>query len=68
MNRFMKSALSLSALLLTLAAFTPQQADAQQYGRNRSDIVLVTPTGEILEYVPPAAASFMPTTIAAIVC
>jgi lipoprotein-anchoring transpeptidase ErfK/SrfK len=52
-NRFMKSALSLSALLLALAAFTPQQADAQQYGRNRSDIVLVTPTGEILEYVPP---------------
>ena len=53
MNRFMKSALSFSAMLLALAAFTPQQADAQQYGRNRSDIVLVTPSGEILDYVPP---------------
>lgn len=53
MNRFMKSALSLSAMLLALAAFTPQQAGAQQYGRNRSDIVLVTPSGEILDYVPP---------------
>jgi len=52
-NRFMKSALSFSAMLLALAAFTPQQADAQQYGRNRSDIVLVTPSGEILDYVPP---------------
>lgn len=53
MNRFMKSAFSLSAMLLALAAFTPQRADAQQYGRNRSDIVLVTPSGEILDYVPP---------------
>ncbi|MBB3309082.1 lipoprotein-anchoring transpeptidase ErfK/SrfK [Rhizobium sp. BK196] len=52
MNRFLKSALSLSAMFLALAGVTPQQADAQQYGRNRSDIVLVTPSGEILDYVP----------------
>jgi lipoprotein-anchoring transpeptidase ErfK/SrfK len=51
-NRFMKSAFSFSAMLLALAAVAPQ-ADAQQYGRNRSDIVLVTPGGEILDYVPP---------------
>jgi lipoprotein-anchoring transpeptidase ErfK/SrfK len=51
-NRFMKSAFSLSALLLMFAAFAPQ-AEAQQYGRNQSDIVLVTPSGEILDYVPP---------------
>ena len=52
MNRFLKSAFSLAAVLAALAAAAPQ-AGAQQFrDRRQSDVVLVTPTGEILDYVP----------------
>ncbi|RUM24258.1 L,D-transpeptidase [Rhizobium vallis] len=52
MNRFLKSAFSLAAVLAALAAAAPE-AGAQQFrDRRQSDIVLVTPNGEILDYVP----------------
>ncbi|WP_064694726.1 L,D-transpeptidase [Rhizobium aegyptiacum] len=53
MSRFLKSAFSLAALLASLALAAPE-ASAQQFrDRRQSDIVLVTPNGEILDYVPP---------------
>lgn len=55
MNRFLKSGFSLAAVVLALAAAVPE-ADAQQfYDRRQSDVVLVTPNGEILDYIPEGA-------------
>ncbi|MBX5011966.1 L,D-transpeptidase [Rhizobium lentis] len=52
MNRFLKSAFSLAAVLAAFAVISPE-AGAQQFrDRRQSDIVLVTPNGEILDYVP----------------
>ncbi|MBX5157733.1 L,D-transpeptidase [Rhizobium sp. NZLR8] len=52
MNRFLKSAFSLAAVLAAIAAAAPG-AGAQQFrDRRQSDVVLVTPNGEILDYVP----------------
>lgn len=52
MNRFLKSAFSLAAVLAAIAAAAPE-AGAQQFrDRRQSDVVLVTPSGEILDYVP----------------
>ncbi|MGO7206656.1 hypothetical protein ACCT30_36980, partial [Rhizobium ruizarguesonis] len=52
MNRFLKSAFCFAAVLAALAAAAPE-AGAQQFrDRRQSDIVLVTPSGEILDYVP----------------
>lgn len=52
MNRFLKSAFSLAAVLAAIAAAAPE-AGAQQFrDRRQSDVVLVTPNGEILDYVP----------------
>ncbi|WP_064705623.1 L,D-transpeptidase [Rhizobium bangladeshense] len=52
MSRFLKSAFSVAAVLAPLALAAPD-ASAQQFrDRRQSDIVLVTPNGEILDYVP----------------
>jgi len=53
-NRFLKSAFSLAAVLAALAAAAPD-AGAQQFRDRQSDVVLVTPTGEIIDYVPAGA-------------
>ncbi|APO75425.1 L,D-transpeptidase domain-containing protein [Rhizobium etli 8C-3] len=54
MNRFLKSGMSLAAVVLALAAAAPV-ADAQQNGRRQRDVVMVTPDGAIIDYVPPGA-------------
>lgn len=54
MNRFVKSGLSLAAAVLALTAVAPV-ADAQQYGRRERGVVMVTPDGAIIDYVPPGA-------------
>ncbi|MEX2691912.1 L,D-transpeptidase [Rhizobium mongolense] len=54
MNRFLKSGMSLAAVVLALAAAAPV-ADAQQYGRRQRDVVMVTPDGAIIDYIPPGA-------------
>lgn len=56
MNRFVKSGLSLAAVLVALAAVTPE-ASAQQYGRRQSSVVLVAPNGDILDYMPDGAST-----------
>ncbi|NNH32681.1 hypothetical protein C9413_25515, partial [Rhizobium sp. SEMIA 4085] len=46
--------MSLAAVVLALAAAAPV-ADAQQYGRRQRDVVMVTPDGAIIDYIPPGA-------------
>jgi lipoprotein-anchoring transpeptidase ErfK/SrfK len=54
-NRFLKSGLSFAAVVLAFAATAPD-AGAQQFSnRRQSDVVLVTPNGEILDYIPEGA-------------
>lgn len=54
MNRFLKSGMSLATVVLALVAAAPI-ADAQQYGRRQRDVVMVTPDGAIIDYIPPGA-------------
>ncbi len=50
MNRFLKSALSGTVIVLAMSAVV-QDASAQQY-RRQGSVVFVTPNGEILDYMP----------------
>ncbi|MBB3963442.1 L,D-transpeptidase family protein [Rhizobium metallidurans] len=50
MNRFLKSALSGTVIVLTMSA-AMDNASAQQY-RRQGSVVFVTPNGEILDYMP----------------
>ncbi|MET0749346.1 MAG: L,D-transpeptidase [Rhizobium sp.] len=52
MNRFLQTSLSLAAALAaSVATLSPVEAQ-QYYGRHNSDMVLVTPDGQILDQMP----------------
>lgn len=54
MNRFFKSALSGTIVVLAVAALAPD-ADAQFFNRRQNSVVFVAPNGDILDYVPTGA-------------
>ncbi len=55
MNRILKYGLSLAAVILAVTSVIPE-AQAQQWGgRGQRDVVMVTPDGQIVDYIPPGA-------------